>query len=531
MPRRSRSPPLATACPCCSRPGSRCAASAPPFLRGWKPAPASPPQLVSWSLRLAPFSGPHNPRRIMSADSAPDAMPASSLHTKDAAWSGRFNEPVADFVLRYTASVGFDQRLALVDIEGSLAHAAMLAHVGVLTAQDLAAIERGLTQIRSEIESGTFEWQLALEDVHLNIEKRLTDLIGDAGKRLHTGRSRNDQIATDVRLWLRAALDTIDALIRALQAQLVDLAERHVDTVMPGFTHLQVAQPVSFGHHLMAYYEMLKRDRSRFADCRRRVNQLPLGAAALAGTSYPIDRNSVARELGFDGLCLNSLDAVSDRDFAIEFAAAAALLMTHLSRFSEELILWMNPRFGFIALADRYCTGSSIMPQKKNPDVPELVRGKTGRVNGHLVALLTLMKGQPLAYNKDNQEDKEPLFDTVDTLTATLRIYADMVGGISVNKEAMRRAATEGYATATDLADYLVKKGMPFREAHEVVACAVRRAAEKGVDLAQLGMDELGPFSKLIDADVFDKLSLEGSLAARDHIGGTAPKQVRAAIA
>ena len=446
-------------------------------------------------------------------------------------WSGRFKEPVAELVKRYTASVGFDKRLAEFDIQGSLAHARMLHAVGVLSTAELADIERGMASILAEIRQGEFAWSIDLEDVHLNIEKRLTDLVGDAGKRLHTGRSRNDQVATDIRLYLRAAIDEMLALIAAFQSRLLDLADQHVDTLMPGFTHLQIAQPVSFAHHLMAYFEMLGRDASRFADCRKRLNQLPLGAGALAGTTFPIDRQRVAIELGFDGICENSLDAVSDRDFAIEFCACAALIMTHLSRLSEELILWMNPRFGFIRLADRFCTGSSMMPQKKNPDVPELVRGKTGRINGHLVGLLTLMKAQPLAYNKDNQEDKEPLFDTVDTLGATLRIYAEMVGGISVDKEAMRRAATEGYATATDLADYLVKKGMPFREAHEVVARAVRRAAEKGVDLAQLGVDELKQFSNLIDADVIDKLSLEGSLAARDHVGGTAPKQVRAAIA
>jgi len=445
-------------------------------------------------------------------------------------WSGRFNEPVAELVKRYTASVDFDKRLAEFDIAGSLAHARMLHAVGVLGAKDLAEIDRGMTEILAEIRGGRFNWSLDQEDVHLNIEKRLTDLVGDAGKRLHTGRSRNDQVATDIRLYLRWACDEIAVLIRTLQESLLDLASHHVETLMPGFTHLQVAQPVSFAHHLMAYYEMLKRDASRFADCRARLNQLPLGAAALAGTTFPIDRERVARELGFDGVCENSLDAVSDRDFAIEFCACAALAMTHLSRLSEELILWMNPRFGFIDLADRFCTGSSIMPQKKNPDVPELVRGKTGRVNGNLVALLTLMKGQPLAYNKDNQEDKEPLFDTVDTLTATLRIYADMIGGISVNKEAMRRAALEGYATATDLADYLVKKGLPFRDAHEAVARAVRYASEKGKDLAELGIEELKGFSPAIEADALQKLSLEGSLAARDHIGGTAPSQVRAAI-
>ncbi len=446
-------------------------------------------------------------------------------------WSGRFGEPVDELVKRYTASVGFDRRLAEFDILGSVAHARMLHAVGVLSAQDLADIERGMAQIGDEIRSGRFQWSVDLEDVHLNIEKRLTDLVGDAGKRLHTGRSRNDQVTTDVRLWLRAAIDDIDHLLRRLQRQLVDLAEPHADTVMPGFTHLQVAQPVSFGHHLLAYYEMLQRDRARLTDCRKRVNQLPLGAAALAGTTYPIDRDMVARELGFDGVCGNSLDAVSDRDFAIEFCACAALIMTHLSRLSEELILWMSPRFGFVMLADRYCTGSSIMPQKKNPDVPELVRGKTGRVNGHLVALLTLMKSQPLAYNKDNQEDKEPLFDTVDTLTDTLQVFAGMMSGVTVNAAAMRRAAAEGFATATDLADYLVKKGLPFREAHEAVARAVRFAAEQGKDLAAIALPELQRFSPLIAEDVFDVLTLEGSLNARDHPGGTAPAQVRAAIA
>jgi argininosuccinate lyase len=446
-------------------------------------------------------------------------------------WSGRFSEPVAELVKRYTASVDFDKRLAEFDIAASLAHARMLQAVGVLTAKDLADIERGMNAILGDIRQGKFNWSVDQEDVHLNIEKRLTDLVGDAGKRLHTGRSRNDQVATDIRLYLRWAADEILTLIRSFQQSLLDLAEHHVDTLMPGYTHLQVAQPVSFAHHLLAYFEMMKRDAARFGDCRSRLNVLPLGAAALAGTSYPIDRERVARELGFDGVCENSLDAVSDRDFAIEFCACAALAMTHLSRLSEELILWMNPRFGFVTLADRFCTGSSIMPQKKNPDIPELVRGKAGRVSGHLVGLLMLMKGQPLAYNKDNQEDKEPLFDTVDTLTVTLRIYAEMIGGITVNKEAMRKALLEGHATATDLADYLVGKGMPFREAHEVVAHAVRFASDKGLDVAQLGIEQLRKFSKLIDADALGRISLEGSIAARNHIGGTAPTQVRAAIA
>ncbi|MBZ0133939.1 MAG: argininosuccinate lyase [Rhodocyclaceae bacterium] len=455
-------------------------------------------------------------------------------HSSDSsgkAWSGRFGEPVAELVKRYTASVSFDRRLAFHDIRGSLAHARMLAQQGIIGKDDLAAIERGMAAIKLEIETEAFGWSLDDEDVHLNIEKRLTALVGDAGKRLHTGRSRNDQVATDIRLWLREEIDGLDGLLRAYQAALLDLAEEHAATPMPGFTHLQVAQPVTFGHHLMAYFEMAARDRERFADCRRRVNRLPLGAAALAGTSYPIDREFVARELGFDGVCANSLDAVSDRDFAIEFTAAAALVMTHVSRFSEELILWMSPRVGFIDLADRFCTGSSIMPQKKNPDVPELARGKTGRVFGHLMSLLTLMKGQPLAYNKDNQEDKEPLFDTVDTVRDTLAIFADLVGGIRVRPEAMRAALRQGYATATDLADYLVKKGLPFRDAHEAVALAVRAAEEKGCDLAELGLEALRRFSPLIGEDALAVLSVEGSLASRDHVGGTAPEQVRAAIA
>jgi argininosuccinate lyase len=438
---------------------------------------------------------------------------------------------VAELVKKYTASIGFDYRLAAYDIQGSIAHAQMLGAQKIISADDVKAIEQGLAEIATEIEAGQFEWLLDLEDVHLNIEKRLTDKIGDAGKRLHTGRSRNDQVATDVRLWLRASADQVSVALKKLQLSLLDLAEAHFDTVMPGFTHLQVAQPVTLGHHLMAYVEMLSRDAQRFADCRRRINRLPLGAAALAGTSYPIDRELVAKKLGFDGVCENSLDAVSDRDFAIEFTFAASLVMTHLSRLSEELILWSSPRFAFIDIADRFCTGSSIMPQKKNPDVPELVRGKTGRVYGHLTALLTLMKGQPLAYNKDNQEDKEPLFDTVDTLLVTLEIYADMMRGITVNKDNMRQAASEGFATATDLADYLVKKGMPFRDAHEVVALAVRYAVDKKVDLSDLPLATLQQFSSSISDDVYAVLTLEGSLNSRNHIGGTAPVQVKAAIA
>ncbi len=474
----------------------------------------------------------------MTDTTTPAASANAPADASAKAWSGRFSEPVSELVKRYTASVSFDQRMAAQDIRGSLAHARMLARQGIIGTQDLVDIERGMAQIAGEIERGEFAWSLDDEDVHLNIEKRLTALVGDAGKRLHTGRSRNDQVATDIRLWLRDAIDRILGLIAEFQARLLEVAETHAGTPLPGFTHLQVAQPVTFGHHLMAYFEMSRRDAERFADCRKRVNRLPLGSAALAGTSYPIDREFVASELGFDEVCYNSLDAVSDRDFAIEFCAASALLMTHLSRLSEELILWMSPRVGFIDLADRFCTGSSIMPQKKNPDVPELVRGKTGRVNGSLVALLTLMKGQPLAYNKDNQEDKEPLFDTADTVIDTLRIYADMIGGIRVKAEAMRGALSQGYATATDLADYLVKKGLPFRDAHEAVALAVRAAEVKGCDLPQFTLDELriamahvpGAAERLGE-DVFGVLTVEGSLASRKHIGGTAPEQVRAAVA
>ncbi|HTQ00433.1 MAG TPA: argininosuccinate lyase [Casimicrobiaceae bacterium] len=447
-------------------------------------------------------------------------------------WSGRFAEPVADLVKRYTASVGFDRRLADADIDGSLAHARMLAAAGILSAQDLADIERGLAAIRAEIAAGAFAWSLDHEDVHLNIERRLTQLVGDAGKRLHTARSRNDQIATDVRLWLRGAIDALSGQLVALRRAFIDFAERHADTIMPGFTHLQVAQPVTFGHHLLAYDAMFARDLARLGDCRKRVNQLPLGAAALAGTSFPIDRARVARDLAFEGIATNSLDAVADRDFAIEFEAAAALVMVHLSRFAEELVLWSSPRFGFVTLADRFCTGSSIMPQKKNPDVPELVRGKSGRVIGHLVSLLVLMKAQPLAYNKDNQEDKEPLFDTVDTLADTLAIMTDLVAtGITANGERMRAAADEGFATATDLADYLVRRGAPFRDAHEAVARAVRHAEAKGVDLAALPVAELRQFSPLVGDDIHAVLTLEGSVASRDHPGGTAPSQVRAAAA
>ncbi len=449
---------------------------------------------------------------------------------KRANWSGRFNEPVTELVKRFTASIGFDQKLGLYDIEGSLAHAEMLAAQKIITLKDLKAIQSGLQSIQKEILAGTFKWSLDLEDVHLNIEKRLIDKIGEAGKKLHTGRSRNDQVATDLRLWLRATIDKTIQKIKSLQLSVVHLADKHQKTIMPGFTHLQVAQPVTFGHHLMAYYEMLQRDLTRFEDARKRMNQLPLGAAALAGTSYPIDRNRVAKKLKFDGLCENSLDAVSDRDFAIEFTFAASLLMTHLSRLSEELIMWSSPMFGFVEIADGFCTGSSIMPQKKNPDVPELVRGKTGRVTGHLMSLLMLMKAQPLAYNKDNQEDKEPLFDTANTILDTLTIYADMLKSISVNEKNMKEAALKGYATATDLADYLVIKGVAFRDAHEIVAKAVNAAIKKKCDLSELKIDELKKFSKMISSDVYGHLTLEGSIKSRNHIGGTSFEQVKKSI-
>ena len=449
---------------------------------------------------------------------------------KKANWSGRFNEPVTELVKRFTASIGFDQKLGLYDIEGSVAHAEMLAAQKIITQKDLKAIQSGLQSIQKEILAGTFKWSLDLEDVHLNIEKRLTDKIGEAGKKLHTGRSRNDQVATDLRLWLRATIDQTIQKIKTLQLSVVQLADKHQKTIMPGFTHLQVAQPVTFGHHLMAYYEMLQRDLTRFEDARKRMNQLPLGAAALAGTSYPIDRNRVAKKLKFDGVCENSLDAVSDRDFAIEFTFAASLLMTHLSRFSEELIMWSSPMFGFVEIADGFCTGSSIMPQKKNPDVPELVRGKTGRVTGHLMSLLMLMKAQPLAYNKDNQEDKEPLFDTANTILDVLTIYADMLKSISVNEKNMKEAALKGYATATDLADYLVIKGVAFRDAHEIVAKAVSTAIKKKCDLSELKIDELKKFSKMISSDVYSHLTLEGSIKSRNHTGGTSFEQVKKSI-
>jgi argininosuccinate lyase len=457
-------------------------------------------------------------------------MSSDPLANKAQAWSALFSEPMSELVQRYTASVGFDRRLWRADIDGSLAHAEMLAAQGIIGAPDLADIQRGLAQIAAEIESGAFVWKLELEDVHLNIEARLTQLVGAAGKRLHTGRSRNDQVATDVRLWLRGEIDRIAVLLKNMQHALVELAAQHVDTVMPGYTHMQVAQPVSFAHHLLAYVEMFARDAERLADTRARTNRLPLGAAALAGTSYPLDRERAARTLGFEGVCANSLDAVSDRDFALEFSAFASICMVHVSRLAEEIVLWMSQNFGFIDLADRYCTGSSIMPQKRNPDVAELARGKSGRVIGHLMALLTLMKGQPLTYNKDNQEDKEPLFDTVDTLSDTLRIMAEMAGGIVVKAEAMEAAALRGYATATDLADYLVKKGLPFRDAHETVAHAVKLALQQGVNLEALPLPTLQALNSAIGDDVYAVLTLRGSLAARNVLGGTAPGQVAAQI-
>ena len=456
------------------------------------------------------------------------SMSSSDSHQT---WGGRFAEGPDARVAAFTESVSFDARLATVDIRGSIAHARMLATVGVLTDAEFETIHAGLRAIRARIEAGDFVWDTALEDVHMNIESRLTADIGALGKKLHTARSRNDQIATDIRLWLRDTIDGVQAELARLRTALIDLAEREADTIMPGFTHMQVAQPVTFGHHMLAWEAMLARDSERLADARARINRLPLGAAALAGTTFPIDREMVARELGFDAVIDNSLDAVSDRDFAIEFVSASSLVMTHLSRFSEELVLWMSPAFGFIDLPDRYCTGSSIMPQKKNPDVAEITRGKTARVNGHLVSLLTLMKGQPLAYNRDNQEDKVPLFDVADTLDACIGLYADMLVHLTVHAERCRAAARQGFATATDLADYLVRRGVAFRDAHEIVGRSVQHAVEQDCDLAELDLATLRGFSETIDDDVYAVLTLDGSVAARDHIGGTAPRQVRAAAA
>ncbi|WP_438971242.1 argininosuccinate lyase [Methylophaga sp.] len=444
--------------------------------------------------------------------------------------SARLTQPTDKFVEEFTASVQFDQRMFRQDIRGSIAHATMLSEVGVLTTEERDQILDGLEQIEKEIENDEFEWSIAQEDVHMNIEARLIALIGEVGKKLHTGRSRNDQVATDVRLYLRDMIQPLRGELNRLQEALLDVAEREADTIMPGFTHLQTAQPVTFGHHMMAWYEMLVRDAERLDDCEKRVNSLPLGAAALAGTTFPINREMTANLLGFDRICQNSLDAVSDRDFAIEFNSFASILMMHLSRFSEELIIWSSAQFDYVDLGDAFCTGSSIMPQKKNPDVPELIRGKTSRVYGNMFNLLTLMKNQPLAYNKDNQEDKEPLFDTIDTLLGSLRVYADMMGAITVKASNMRQSALRGYATATDLADYLVRKGTPFRDAHEVVGLSVAYAIKHQKDLSALELSELQQFSDQIDEDVFDVLTLEGSVAARDHLGGTAPRQVRAAI-
>ncbi|MFK5985354.1 MAG: argininosuccinate lyase [Pseudomonadota bacterium] len=454
----------------------------------------------------------------------------ATKNTQEKPWNGRFTEPTDSFVEAFTASVSFDQRLYHYDIMGSIAHAKMLNHVGILSEKELQQIVDGLAQIEQQIEQGKFEWSISLEDVHMNIEAALTGLIGITGKKLHTGRSRNDQVATDIRLYLRDEINLIIQELKRLQGALINLAEQHADTIMPGFTHLQTAQPITYGHHMLAWFESLQRDSSRFSDCLKRVNSLPLGAAALAGTTYPIDRQYTAQLLGFENICENSLDAVSDRDFAIEFTSSAALLMTHLSRFSEELVIWSSAQFDFIDLGDSFCTGSSIMPQKKNPDVPELVRGKTGRVTGHLISLLTLMKSQPLAYNKDNQEDKEPLFDTIDTLKGSLKVYADMMAQVTIKKENMKAAARSGFSTATDLADYLVRAGIAFRDSHDIVGKAVRLGVDTGRDLSEIPLHELQQFSDQIKADVYDVLTLEGSVAARDHIGGTAPKQVLKAV-
>ncbi len=464
------------------------------------------------------------------SDKAPTKQVQANQTTAEKPWAGRFTEPTDAFVEAFTASVGFDQRLYRQDIQGSIAHAQMLAHVGVLTDNECQQIVDGLKVVEADIAAGNFTWSVALEDVHMNIESALTSKIGDVGKKLHTGRSRNDQVATDVRLYLREEIDIISTELTRLLNGMLDKAEAEADTIMPGFTHLQIAQPVTFGHHVLAWAEMFMRDAERLLDCRKRVNIMPLGAAALAGTTYPIDRNFTAEKLGFDKPAANSLDAVSDRDFVIEFISCASIMMMHMSRIAEELVLWSSSLVNFIELSDSFCTGSSIMPQKKNPDVPELVRGKTGRIYGHLMNMLTLMKSQPLAYNKDNQEDKEPLFDTIDNLKGSIKIYADMLPHINVNKQAMYDAASKGFSTATDLADYLVRNGVPFRDAHEVVGKAVRLGVEQSKDLSELKLAELQSFSDAIKDDVFDVLTVEGSVAARDHLGGTAPAQVKQAV-
>ena len=449
---------------------------------------------------------------------------------KNHLWGGRFNQPTDEFVKIFGASVTFDKVLAIYDIEGSIAHATMLYEVNVLTSTELKQILEGLDKVKDEVVNDQFSWSVELEDVHMNIESRLTEICGDSGKKLHTGRSRNDQVATDIRLYLRDQVRLITKELERLLNALLDLAEQEKETIMPGFTHLQAAQPISFGHHLLAYFEMLKRDRERLQESFKRINTMPLGSAALAGTSYPINRERTAELLGFERISLNSIDAVSDRDFAIEFASNASLIMMHLSRFSEELILWSSAQFEFISLPDSFCTGSSIMPQKKNPDVPELVRGKTGRVTGNLISLLTIMKGQPLAYNKDNQEDKEPLFDSVETIYSCLRVFADMVPTIKTNKENMYQSALKGYTTATDLADYLVKKGLAFRDAHDVVGKAVSYGIKEGKDLSEFSIGELKKFNSLIEEDIFDVISLEGSINSRNHLGGTSPNQISIAI-
>ncbi len=446
-------------------------------------------------------------------------------------WGGRFAQSTNKLVEQFSESVSFDKRLYSQDIDGSLAHAEMLKDIGVLTPQELKEIQDGLAEILSDIESGKFDWDIALEDVHMNIEARLTERIGEAGKKLHTGRSRNDQVATDVRLYLRQAIDDILSELRHLRSALIDLADDHAAVIMPGFTHLQTAQPITFGHHMLAWNAMLERDTARLIDCQKRLNQCPLGSAALAGTSFPINREMTSRALGFSGPTLNSLDAVSDRDFMIEFNAAAAIMMMHLSRMAEEMILWSSDAFKFVDLGDAFCTGSSIMPQKKNPDVAELVRGKTSRVSGNLHGLLMLMKGQPLAYNRDNQEDKVLLFDSIDTSLICLQVYAAMMPQITIFPKNMRRAAEQGYATATDLADYLVRKNIPFRDAHEIVGKTVGYAVDKQLTLSEIPLEALQTFSPDIERDVFDILSLEGSVNARTHIGGTAPAQVKLAAA
>ena len=446
-------------------------------------------------------------------------------------WGGRFAKMTHEMINEFQASIGFDRRMYREDIAGSIAHAAMLAHVGIISAADRASIEKGLRDILAQIDAGTFEFSTALEDIHMNIEKRLTDAIGDAGSRLHTARSRNDQVALDTHMFVRRSIVEVLDYIRELQEALVESSERHREVIMPGYTHLQRAQPILFAHHLMAYFGMLARDFERFQGIYARADIMPLGAGALAGTTLPIDRAFVAKKLNFERIYANSMDAVSDRDYILEFLSAASILMVHLSRLSEEIILWCSREFSFVELDDAHCTGSSMMPQKKNPDVSELVRGKTGRVVGHLMATLTAVKGLPLAYNKDLQEDKEGLFDAIDTVKFSLSVYARLIRGMKVREDVMRRAVEEDFSNATDLADYLVRKGVPFRQAHAISGKAVALCIERGIWLGDMALEDYRMLSPLFDEDIYDAIRPETCVAGRNSYGGTSYEQVRMQLA